>query len=83
VHDAKLFLLQFHAGSFVDSWQGETALLFSVWHRVGRPSVGYGVRISQVLIRIDALSSACSEKTEKEKTKNKQRKAAGAFFPGL
>jgi hypothetical protein len=30
VHDAHLFLLQFHAGSFVASWQGERAQFFSV-----------------------------------------------------
>jgi hypothetical protein len=29
VHDAHLFLLQFHSGSFVASWWGEMAVVFS------------------------------------------------------
>jgi hypothetical protein len=40
VYDVHLFLLQFHAGRFVASWQGEMALLFSVQHSIGRLSMG-------------------------------------------
>jgi hypothetical protein len=40
VHDAYLFFLQFHTSSFGASWWGEMALLFSVWHRVERLSIG-------------------------------------------
>jgi hypothetical protein len=38
--DAYLFLLKFHAGSFVASWEAEMALLFSVQHGIGRLSMG-------------------------------------------
>jgi hypothetical protein len=39
MHDAHLFLLQFHTGSFVSRWWGEMALLFSVL-RIRRLSMG-------------------------------------------
>jgi hypothetical protein len=59
VCDAYLFLLQFHTGGFVSSCQGEMALLFSVWHGLGRLSSDKRSRMSQSLILIDALSSTC------------------------
>jgi hypothetical protein len=40
VHDVYLLLLQFHTGSFVASWWGEMALLFSLQHGVGKLSNG-------------------------------------------
>jgi hypothetical protein len=40
VHDAYLFFLQFHTSRFGASWWREMALLFSVWHRVERLSIG-------------------------------------------
>jgi hypothetical protein len=39
VHDAHLFLLQFHTVSFGAGWQGEIALLFSVQHSIGNLSM--------------------------------------------
>jgi hypothetical protein len=79
VCDAHLFLLQFHAGSFVVSWWGEMALLISVQCGVGRLSLGWGSRMLWGLILIDALSSAYWEKKEK-KRKKKEREVAGGFF---
>jgi hypothetical protein len=40
MHDAYLFLLQFHAGHFVASWLREMVLLFSVQCSIGRLSKG-------------------------------------------
>jgi hypothetical protein len=37
---AYLYLLEFHVGSFGASCPGEIALLFSVWCRIGRLSMG-------------------------------------------
>jgi hypothetical protein len=59
VHDAHLFILQFHASSIGASWRGEILLFISVWCDIGRLSMGSGSRMSQILILIDALSSAC------------------------
>jgi hypothetical protein len=42
------------------------ASLFSIQCSVGRLSKGYGSRILQSLILIDALPSACWEKEKKE-----------------
>jgi hypothetical protein len=78
VHDAYLFLLQFHIGSFGASLQGEIAPLFSVWLHVWRLSTGCGSRMFQSLILIYALSPPCREKKEREREKQ-----LGAFFLGL
>jgi hypothetical protein len=40
VLDDHLFVLQIYASSFGISQQGEMALLFSVWHQIGRLSTG-------------------------------------------
>jgi hypothetical protein len=40
VHEAHLFLLQFHAGSFRACLQGEMMPLFSVQRNIGRLSMG-------------------------------------------
>jgi hypothetical protein len=53
-------------------------LLFSVWCSIVRLSMVWGFRMSQSLILIDALSSACWEKK-----KIKKREVAGAYFLGL
>jgi hypothetical protein len=47
VCDAHVFLLQFHVGSFVANWQGEMALLFSVWQ--GREAF-HGLRVQDVVV---------------------------------
>jgi hypothetical protein len=79
VHDAHLFFLQIHASSFAAGWQGEVAPLLLVQHSVG--GLGYGSRMLQNLILIDALSSACWEKKRKKKDK-KERNDWGTIFPG-
>jgi hypothetical protein len=66
VHDAHLFILQFHASNFGAGGQGEMGYFFSVCHGIGRLSMGLGSRMSQSLILFDALSSACWEKNKKE-----------------
>jgi hypothetical protein len=40
VHDAHLFILQFHASSFGAGWQEEMACFFSEWCGAGRLSMG-------------------------------------------
>jgi hypothetical protein len=40
VHDAHLYLLQFHTDSFGASWWVEMVLFFSVRHGMGRLSIG-------------------------------------------
>jgi hypothetical protein len=40
VRDAHLFFLQFYTSSFGAGWQGEMALLFSLWHGIGMLSTG-------------------------------------------
>jgi hypothetical protein len=54
VHDGHLFVLQFYASNFGAGWQGEMACFFQ-WEAFH----GLGTRMSQSLILIDALSSAC------------------------
>jgi hypothetical protein len=80
VHDAHLFVLQIHASNFETSWWGEMVWLREAFHRLGIQDS----RMSQSLILIDALSSACwgkKRKGEKEK-KKKQEKDGGHFsFP--
>jgi hypothetical protein len=44
VHDAHLYLLQFHAGSFRTSSWGRKALLFSVHLGIGKLSMGLEVQ---------------------------------------
>jgi hypothetical protein len=81
VCNAHLFFLQFHASSFEASWQGEIGLLFSVLCKIGRLSMGWGYRMSQSLILIDALSSACwGKKTQEKKKKQRERNHQGAFI---
>jgi hypothetical protein len=71
VHNAHLFILQFHTSSFRTSWWGDmTLLFFSEWCVVGKISMGYRSRMSQSFILIDALSSACWEKEKKKEKKN-------------
>jgi hypothetical protein len=48
------------------------------WCGIKRLSTGWGSRMSQSLILIGALSSACWEKKEKKGERNGQ----GAFFSG-
>jgi hypothetical protein len=79
VCNAHLFFLQFHASSFEASWQGEIGLLFSVLCKIGRLSMGWGYRMSQSLILIDALSSACWGKKTQEKKKKTERESF--YFP--
>jgi hypothetical protein len=40
VHDAFLFFLHFHTGSFGARRQGKMLPLFSFWHDIGRLSMG-------------------------------------------
>jgi hypothetical protein len=68
-HDAHLLLLHFNAGSFLASLWVEMEMLFSLQRGVRRLSMGYGSRISQGLILIDALFSTCWEKKERRKKK--------------
>jgi hypothetical protein len=65
VHDAHLYLLEFHAGSFGASWQVEMVLFFSEW-RLGAFH-GLGSRMLECFILIYALYSAHWEKKEKKK----------------
>jgi hypothetical protein len=80
VHDAHLFFLQIHASSFAAGWQGEVAPLLLVQHSVG--GLGYGSRMLQNLILIDALSSACWEKKRKKKKTKKREMTGGLFSQG-
>jgi hypothetical protein len=57
---------------------GRNGPLFSVWHGLGKLSMGYGSRMLQSLILIDVLSSACWEK----KKKKRKEIAMGIFSQG-
>jgi hypothetical protein len=75
VHDAHLFVLQIHASNFETSWWGEMVWLREAFHRLGIQDS----RMSQSLILIDALSSACWEK-RKRKKKRERETVRGLFF---
>jgi hypothetical protein len=76
VHDAHLFILQLHSRRFRDCWWGEMVLLFSVWHGLGRISMGWASRMSQRLILIDF----CLLGEKKRKRGGKKRNDDGGYF---
>jgi hypothetical protein len=72
VCDAHLFFYNFMQATLEPAGR-EKWCPFSMWHGVGRLSMG------PELILIDALSSACWEKEKKKRSRSSQE---GAFFPG-